>query len=103
MRLTSVASVKRGGGSVKCCDGLDALLGQRFACGHRRQAAGVLVLFVVAPLLIQREKAIEADDLAGRAKVETAVRRRSARISTLVRSSSALSIWLAIVRVQISS
>ena len=50
--------------------GVDPLLFQPLALAHRRQAGGVLVLLVVAALLIEREEAGEADDLAGGAEVE---------------------------------
>src|SRR5208337_4732402 len=46
------------------------LLGQPFALTHRRQAARVLVLLVVAALLIESEEAGEAHDLAAGAEVE---------------------------------
>ena len=49
---------------------LDALLGQGFARLHRRQARRILVFLVVAALLVEREEAGEANDLAGRAEIE---------------------------------
>ena len=49
---------------------VDALLGQAFALAHRRQAAEFLVFLVVAALLVEREEAGKAHDLAGRAKLE---------------------------------
>ena len=45
---------------------------QRVARAHRRQAAGILVLLVVAAFLIEREEAVELDDLAGGAQVQRA-------------------------------
>ncbi len=63
----------------------------------------VLVLLVVAAFLIELQEAVEADDLAGGAQIAGFRAPASARISTVVRSRSADSIWLAMVRVQISS
>jgi hypothetical protein len=51
---------------------LDLLPGERLARLHRRQPAGLVVLVVVAPLLVEREEAVEPHDLAGRAEVEAA-------------------------------
>ncbi len=47
-----------------------ALHGLAFA--HRRQAARILVFLVVAAFLIEREEAIELDDLAGGAQLQHA-------------------------------
>ena len=71
MRLTNAASEKRGGGSVKCCDGFDRLLAERFALGHCGQAAQLVIIgcFVLA-FLVESEKAIELHDLAGRAQLD---------------------------------
>ena len=54
---------------------VDPLLGQPLAFAHRRQAASLLVLLVVAALLIEGEEAGETHDLAARAKVELALSR----------------------------
>ena len=53
-------------------------------------------------LLVERQEAVELHHLAGGAQVEPARADRGA-MSTVVRSSSADSIWLATVRIQISS
>ena len=73
MRLTKAASEKRGGGSVKCCDGFDRLLAERFALGHCGQAARLVIVgrFVLA-FLVEREKAIEFHHLAGGAQLDIA-------------------------------
>ena len=47
-------------------------LGERVAVGHRRQAAAFVVLVVVAAFLVEREEAVEADDLAGGAQIDRA-------------------------------
>ena len=70
-------------------------------CGQA--LALVVVLRVVLALLIEREEAVELDDRAGRAQIEQCARRPWPAMSTVVRSSSADSIWLAIARSQISS
>ena len=71
--MTSEASEKRGGGSVKCCVTARSLALQRFALAHGGQAAAVLVVaVVVAAFLIQREEAIEFHHLAGGAQFEHA-------------------------------
>ena len=54
---------------------LDPLLGQRLARRHRRQPRRILVLLVVAPFLIEREEAGEANDLAAGAEFELALAR----------------------------
>ena len=54
---------------------LDALLGQRLARLHRRQAGRILVLVVVAPFLVEREEAGKAHHLAGGAEIELALAR----------------------------
>ena len=51
---------------------LDPLLRQPLAFAHRRQAAGLLVLLVVAAFLIEGEEAGKAHDLAASAEVEPA-------------------------------
>ena len=70
--------------------------------GGRRPLVLVLAV-VVAALLVEREEAVELHDLAGGAQIEVARADASAAMSTVVRSSSADSIWLATVRIQISS
>src|SRR4029079_7919015 len=45
---------------------------ERIVRAHRGQAAGVLVLFVVAAFLVEREEAVELDDLAGGAELQRA-------------------------------
>ena len=104
MRLTSEASEKRGGGSVKCWVAAIARLSSASPCAHRGQALAFLVLLlVVLAFLIERQEAVELDHRAGRAQVEQARAPTLAAMSTVVRSSSADSIWLAIARIQISS
>ena len=104
MRLTSEASEKRGGGSVKCWVTASLLLLQRLALAHGGQAARILVVAVVVlAFLVEREEAVELDHLAGGAQFQHAREPALAAMSTVVRSSSADSIWLAMVRVQISS
>ncbi len=84
--------------------GGDRALVERFARAHRRQAASFLVLGRRRPvLLIEREEAVELDHRAGGAQVDHARAPTLAVMSTVVRSSSADSIWLATVRSQISS
>ncbi len=72
MRLTSVASVKRGGGSVKCWVESMRSFVEPLVFRHNRQTAAVLILLVVAAFLIKFQEAVEADDLAGGAKIELA-------------------------------
>ena len=67
--------------------------------GRRRDSSSSLV---VAAFLVEREEAVELDDLAGGAELQRAGP-AFAVMSTVVRSSSADSIWLAMVRFQISS
>ena len=73
MRLTSAASEKRGGGSVKCWDELDRLLAERFALRHCGQTTRFIVIrrFVLA-FLIESEEAVKLHDLAGRAQFDVA-------------------------------
>ena len=72
MRLISVASVKRGGGSVKCWVASIFSRVTGSPASMRRQAAAVLVGLVVAALLIEFEKAGKAHDLAGGAQLQRA-------------------------------
>ena len=82
---------------------LDAVLAQPVACLHGRQAAALVVVGgVVAAFLVEGEEAVEAHDLAGGAQGDRA-QSVPAAISTVVRSSSAACIWLAVMRFQISS
>jgi hypothetical protein len=75
----------------------------RFALIDHRKALAVFILrVIVAAFLIDREKAVKLYDLAGGAQFERA-RAGLGVMSTVVRSSSADSIWLATVRIQISS
>jgi hypothetical protein len=96
--------VKRGGGWVKCCSASTPFL------------AGVSPTFIdrQAPresssrlrrrgLFVEREEAREEHDLAGGAQRDLARSAPPASMSTVVRSISALAIWLASVRFQISS
>ena len=53
-------------------DGLDALFGERVACGHGGEAPALLIVLVVLAFLIEPEKAVEAHDLAGGAQLELA-------------------------------
>ncbi len=106
MRLTSAASEKRGGGSVKCCAASIALLGERLA--FRSSRAGGLRSSsssdaVVLAFLVEREKAVELHDRAGGAQFDRARARPWRRCRPVVRSSSADSIWLATARFQINS
>ncbi|MFK4666672.1 hypothetical protein ABIF76_007526 [Bradyrhizobium ottawaense] len=72
MRLTSEASEKRGGGLGKMLGDGQALPLERVVRAHRGQAAGVLVLLVVAAFLVEREEAVELDHLAGGAQLQRA-------------------------------
>ena len=62
-RLTSVASVKRGGGSVKCCAGLPRRAPRVFhahlMAGRGRHRVASSFGDVVAAFLIELEKALE--------------------------------------------
>ena len=73
IRLTSEASEKRGGGSVKCWVTASA---SRFSASpslDRRQPARILVVgIVVAAFLIDREEAVELHHLAGGAQFQRA-------------------------------
>ena len=85
--------------------GVDLALGRAFSpaliSGRRRRL--LVVGGVVLAFLIEREEAVELDHRAGRAQVDACGRAALAVMSAVVRSSSADSIWLAIVRSQISS
>ena len=73
MRLTSAASEKRGGGSVKCCAASIACLASASPCAHRGQAARLVVLGgLVLAFLIEREEAVEFHHLAGGAQLDGA-------------------------------
>ncbi len=72
MRLTRLASEKRGGGSVKCWVETMRRRVSAIALAHGRQAAFVLVRLVVLALVVERQEAVELDDLAGGAQVELA-------------------------------
>ena len=71
--MTSAASEKRGGGSVKCWVALIDSLFSVSPSRHRGQAARffVVLAFVVA-FLIEREEAVEFHDLTGGAQFERA-------------------------------
>ena len=64
--------MKRGGGSVKCWVESMRSFSQPLVLRHEGETAAILVLLVVAPLLIKLQEAVEADHLAGRAKIELA-------------------------------
>ena len=114
MRLTSVASVKRGGGCGEVLLGLDAVVLERVALRPSAAGGGVVVLaWSSSPLPLRArgrrglprrpEEAVELHDRAGGAQaVGLAVAARTA-MSAVVCSSSADAIWLATVRFQISS
>ena len=60
--LTRVASVKRGGGSVKCCSGVMVFQIEHLTLFDQRQSAlGFLVFFglFVASFLIEFEKSVK--------------------------------------------
>ena len=66
--FTRLASEKRGGGSVKCCDGVISCTGTLLAHLDDRQRLLVLerlVLAFLARLAIEREEALELHDAAG--------------------------------------
>ena len=70
MRLTSEASEKRGGGSVKCWLAAIACLASVLAGRHGGQAARFLVFFlVVAAFLVDAQEAVEFHHRAGGAQV----------------------------------
>ena len=73
MRLTSAASEKRGGGSVKCWDDSIACLLSVSPSGHCGQATQFIVIrrFVLA-FLIESEEAVKLHHLAGRAQFDVA-------------------------------
>jgi len=102
MRLTRVASVKRGGGSVKMLGRVDFFLGQDLVLAHLGQTAALFIFLVVMAFLVELQKAIEADDLPGRAKVEPA---RACLRQDFDRRALEFGgfHWLAMVRFQISS
>jgi len=76
---------------------------ERFALAHGGEAARILVVaVVVAAFLIERQEAVEFYYLPV-ARSSSTREPALAAISTVVRSISADSIWLAMVRVQISS
>ena len=90
---------KRGGGSVKCCALQISASAPRPA--QRGQAARILVVAaVVAAFLIEREKPSNLTTWPG---AQFHAGPAFAAISRVVRSSSADPIWLAMVRIQISS
>ena len=69
--FTRLASEKRGGGSVKCCDGVISL--HRNVLAHLEHGQRLLVLerlrvAFLARLAIEREEALELDDAAGGAE-----------------------------------
>ncbi len=73
MRLTSAASEKRGGGSVKCCELSIACFVSTSPCdiaGRRRDL--IVVRSFVLAFLIERQEAVELHDLAGRAQFDNA-------------------------------
>ena len=102
--LTSEASEKRGGGSVKCCAGHDADKLDAVALLHRRQHMVRIVLHdVVHAFLIHRDVAGLDQGRAVGAQHRALRRRRSpASISTATVSKIAGAIWQATVRFQIS-
>ena len=63
--FTRLASEKRGGGSVKCCDGVIDMHGHVLAHlddGQRLLVLERLGVALLARLAIQREEALELDD-----------------------------------------
>ncbi len=60
--------------------GFDPVLGQRLARCHRRQTAGLVVLFVVATFLIKLQKTVEADHLTGGPQIKLALVRDGGNI-----------------------
>ena len=69
--FTRLASEKRGGGSVKCCDGVIALTGHVLAHLDDRKRLLVLERLAVAlfaRFAIEREEAVELDDATGGAE-----------------------------------
>ena len=71
--LTSVASVKRGGGSVKCCSGVICVQLQRLAFFNQRQRAFGFFVFLgllVAAFLIDLQKAVKLLHRTGGAENE---------------------------------
>ena len=93
---------------MKCWVASILRLVEVLARAHFRQASRLLVVGgIVLALLIEREEAVELDHRAGRAQIDGSIALAGpptlAVMSAVVRSSSADSIWLAIVRSQISS
>ena len=104
--LTSEASEKRGGGSVKCCDGSNPEELDAVALLHRRQHVVRVVLDdVVHALLIHRDIAglDQRGAVGAQHRALLLVRRsRPASSSTATVSNIAGAIWHATVRFQIS-
>ena len=70
--LTSEASLKRGGGSVKCCSGLSASRRRRLALFERRQLVLERLVFLVLGVLgffVDLEEAFELQHRSGDAEV----------------------------------
>ena len=89
---------------MKCWLGVDRALfsvSPALISGSRRDF--LVVGRVVHVLVIKREEAVELHHRAGGAQIDDARPPTLAVMSAVVRSSSADSIWLAIVRSQISS
>ena len=103
--FTSVASVNRGGGWVKCCSGSSSRSSEGLLGGERGQAGlGVLVRRVVASLEVDPKEPVELQRLSGGSQhvEDLALGAVGRAMSTLTWSNSASAIWQATVRCQIS-
>ena len=102
--LTSEASEKRGGGSVKCCAGTHADELDAVALLHRRQHVIRIVLDgVVHAFLVDRDVAgLDQRRAVGAQHGALRAIRRPASMSTATVSNTAGAIWQATVRFQIS-
>ena len=69
--FTRLASENRGGGSVKCCDGVISRTSTRSPCGERRDRREVvhrLPLLLLAPLRVEHVVPVEDEHRAGGAE-----------------------------------
>ena len=67
--FTRLASVKRGGGCVKCCDGMTSTSLSGLALGRARAVGPRFVLgLVVTALAVDDEEAVEEHHASGRAQ-----------------------------------
>ena len=104
--LTSEASEKRGGGSVKCCSPCRPSSLTSVAFLHRRQHVVVVVVggAVVATFLVDRDEAgLHQRRAVGAQHVCAAAARRPRCMSTATVSNTACAIWQAMARFQISA